>query len=110
MPPAGVCRGFGYPLYPESPGRALEKGDRMSEVRHSVTLHPETVSKGESLARERRERSRVPRDPEPEVTRRYRKRPPWMNPLVWNEAVRLAGGDTKRVILNSPTEALVVNR
>lgn len=82
----------------------------MTEVRGVVTLHPKTVSKGEKLASERRARPRQPKEPVPEVTRRYRKRPPWMNRAVWREAVRLAGGDHKRVVLVSPTEALVLNQ
>lgn len=87
----------------------------MTEVRKDVTLHPETVAKAETLAKEATKKRRAAKakakakTPEPAVIRRYRKRPPWMNVEVWNTALKLAGGNHKRVILNSPTEALVEN-
>jgi len=76
-------------------------------IRETVVLHSETVTKGESLAKEKRRRGR--RKPEPPVIRRYKKRPPDVDSKVWKRAMSLAGGDYKRLVVESGGSVLVVN-
>lgn len=79
------------------------------KVRDTVTLHPETVQKGEKLAKEARARKRKPKESEPQIEKRYKKRPPNVYPGVWAVARTLAGADPKRMIVESDGSVLVVN-
>lgn len=76
----------------------------MTDVRDSVTLHPETVSKGEALAAEREKAKRKPKVRKPPV-RRVK-----VEPKVWKKALKIAGGDAKRLVVESPTSVLVRNK
>lgn len=100
------------PFPPKASGGLLsEKGDdSVVEVRHDVTLHPETVQKAEILVKERRKSRRKPKKSEPEVKRRYTKKPKTVHPQVWKKALELSGNQPKRIIVQSDTEVLVVNR
>lgn len=82
----------------------------MRQVRDRVILHPETVEKAEKLAKDSKPRKRKGKDSEPPVTKRYAKRPPWVEPSVWSAAMRLADEDYKRLVVESATSILVVNR
>lgn len=71
-----------------------------------MTIHPETVAKAESLAK--KSSKRLPKV-EPEVTRRYLKKPDFLNAMAWEEGLRRADGNPRRIVVESSTCVLVVN-
>lgn len=80
------------------------------EVRSSVILHPETVQKAEKLAKETRARRRKPPKPsDPQVTRRYTKKPKSVDPRIWETALRLSGNHPRRIRVVSSSEVVVQN-
>lgn len=81
----------------------------MRQVRTRVTMHPETITNAETIIKDIRRSKRIPKEPEPEVKRRYKKRPPWLNGMVWNTALRLANGNYRRLNVLSDTEIRVEN-
>jgi len=101
----------------DSPGEVHKKGDAMPEVEETVTLHPETVQQAEKIAKKTSKRRSAAKKTQPKsqkaaapVTIRYSKRPDFLNKEAWNRALLLAGGDVKRLVVESPTSVLVKNR
>lgn len=68
-------------------------------VRDVVTLHPETVTNHERLARPRK-RPRRRRNPVTTIT---------VNPKVWRKALQLSDGNPRRIVIESETSVLVKN-
>ena len=71
-------------------------------IRETVTLHPETVEKGERVAEEVARAKRKPRSPKSPVKKTK------VHPLVWKQARKLAGPH-KKIVVESETSVLVVN-
>lgn len=76
----------------------------MTEVRDAVTLHPETVTKAETLAKESQAKRRKPPSRRKNPVSKTK-----VHPEVWQKALALAGKDRSRLVVESPTSVLVRN-
>lgn len=74
-----------------------------TQVRDVVVLHPETVSKGEELAKEAKRNKRKPY--KPRIKTDHIK----VDPRVWEKAMELAEGEHRRLYVQSSTEIIVMN-
>lgn len=75
-------------------------------MRERVTLHPETVQKAAELATERKRRRKKQKVDSPSSSRVQRKK---VDPRVWKRAVKIANGNTKRLVVESETSVLIRN-